>query len=454
MAIQFPNFLSSQIVKPDYSGFADIVSNYYAGKQMPKDDLIKAVQAEFARPTAEQSLTHSKLANQQLRQSISKAATEMREQAQLQALLKQALSGGGGSPPQQMPATNQNTIGTQVGTQQPPQGANINPKLGEALQANQFDTKLSEPEEKQFQVWKQRYAPNDSGADYDLRGAFKAGLTPDPKTGHWPDTYKKPNHPTFSNQSIYASQAPNKAGTWNGDQYVPPQQAAPQTEAPNEQVLDKGLPHLYGVDQMWDNNPISQEFLKKKGFSKEVKREKDKKTGIETIYTKYPSGRMTKTEIVPEVKKEDLDKGIPLTTQVLNKTVSQVKGTDAIIPYIDELIDMGEKGQLPHTYWAPTNAHATYIRTATEALDKYLTAAGLNQTDMSAQSIKEILFRSFNESTDHYINELKKLKARKIKERQDNIEIINKGIKKFGDFGSSSPGSDMSDEELEKIANG
>ena len=85
-----------------------------------------------------------------------------------------------------------------------------------------FRTKLSPVEELAFQVWKSRFAPNDSGFDYDLRGAFKAGLQPDPQTGHWPDTFKKPNHPTFSVESQYASGPWKKyAGTWDGDQFVP-----------------------------------------------------------------------------------------------------------------------------------------------------------------------------------------------------------------------------------------
>lgn len=85
-----------------------------------------------------------------------------------------------------------------------------------------YDTSLSADEEQQFQKWKAQYAPKDSGADYDLRGAFKAGLTPDAKTGHWPDTYKKPNHPTFSNESKYAKDRPDLAGHWEGEKYVPP----------------------------------------------------------------------------------------------------------------------------------------------------------------------------------------------------------------------------------------
>ncbi len=84
-----------------------------------------------------------------------------------------------------------------------------------------FETSLSAQEEQAFRQWKGRYAPRDSGADYDLRGAFKAGLMPDAQTGHWPDTYKKPNHPTFSDQSIYASLTGTKPGTWQGETYRP-----------------------------------------------------------------------------------------------------------------------------------------------------------------------------------------------------------------------------------------
>lgn len=88
-----------------------------------------------------------------------------------------------------------------------------------------YDTPLTPQEETSFQTWKKIYAPKDSGEDYDLRGAFKAGLKPDPKTKHWPDTFKKPNEPTFSNESIYYKFAPEKAGSWTGpkhDQFVPP----------------------------------------------------------------------------------------------------------------------------------------------------------------------------------------------------------------------------------------
>lgn len=63
MPIQFPNFLNAQTHKPDFSGIGDIVENYYRGKMMLKEDLIKAVQAKFAQPNAEANLKSTQLQN-------------------------------------------------------------------------------------------------------------------------------------------------------------------------------------------------------------------------------------------------------------------------------------------------------------------------------------------------------------------------------------------------------
>src|SRR5438132_2000575 len=84
---------------------------------------------------------------------------------------------------------------------------------------NDYNTELMPSEEDGFQSWKDRVAPKDSGLDYDYRGAYKAGITPS-STGHWPDTFKKPNHPTFSDQSIYAKFRPELAGHWDGDKFI------------------------------------------------------------------------------------------------------------------------------------------------------------------------------------------------------------------------------------------
>jgi hypothetical protein len=84
-----------------------------------------------------------------------------------------------------------------------------------------FNTRLSPADEAAFQPWKAQNMPNDSGVDYDQRGAYLASASRQPN-GHWGDRFKKPNHPTFSDQSQYAEQRPDMAGHWNGEQFIPP----------------------------------------------------------------------------------------------------------------------------------------------------------------------------------------------------------------------------------------
>lgn len=85
-----------------------------------------------------------------------------------------------------------------------------------------YNTDLGK-DEPNFVKWKTLNAPRDSGYDYDLRGAYKAGLQKDPESGHWGDRFKKPNHPTFSDQSQYATgDQRDRAGHWVGDEFVPP----------------------------------------------------------------------------------------------------------------------------------------------------------------------------------------------------------------------------------------
>lgn len=110
-----------------------------------------------------------------------------------------------------------------------PEDQGVTPKRMPIGIQPKYETALTPEEETGFSKWKQQYAPQDSGVDYDWRGAFKAKLTPDAKSGHWPDTYKKPNHPTFSVESQYAKDAPELAGRWEGERYVPA--GSPPTEA-------------------------------------------------------------------------------------------------------------------------------------------------------------------------------------------------------------------------------
>lgn len=81
----------------------------------------------------------------------------------------------------------------------------------------QFNTELSEEDEKKFQAWAKQNNRLGDLYDYDLRGAWKElneGSMSEDDRGHLGDKYKKPSHPTFSAESIYAKDAPDRAGSW------------------------------------------------------------------------------------------------------------------------------------------------------------------------------------------------------------------------------------------------
>lgn len=85
-----------------------------------------------------------------------------------------------------------------------------------------YNTKLSPQEEAAYQQWATENNRSKDDYDYDMRGAWKAGIASDPR-GHFPDTYKKPNHPTFSDQSQYNGVDGYVGGHWSedGKEYVP-----------------------------------------------------------------------------------------------------------------------------------------------------------------------------------------------------------------------------------------
>lgn len=87
-----------------------------------------------------------------------------------------------------------------------------------------FDTKLDPENEERFTNWAGRLSEIRKRdmlkdlEDYDLRGYWLNGGSADTSSeGHFPDTYKKPNHPTFSDQSIYHDGENFIGGSWKGD---------------------------------------------------------------------------------------------------------------------------------------------------------------------------------------------------------------------------------------------
>jgi hypothetical protein len=107
----------------------------------------------------------------------------------------------------------------------------------EEINPKDYETNLSPKDEEKFQVWLDEkykkghiqkgdydfYKANNYGYSYDFRAAFKnkdaGGISPVDNEWHWSDYGKKPNHETFSNESVYYPKvaAPGVGGSWGGE---------------------------------------------------------------------------------------------------------------------------------------------------------------------------------------------------------------------------------------------
>jgi len=82
---------------------------------------------------------------------------------------------------------------------------------------DQYNTELTPEEEKRFQAWATANGRSGDTYDYDMRGWWKENGDKSVE-GHFTDKYKKPNHPTFSNESIYHGRDGNVGGEWSGEE--------------------------------------------------------------------------------------------------------------------------------------------------------------------------------------------------------------------------------------------
>ena len=87
--------------------------------------------------------------------------------------------------------------------------------MGPPDYTEQYNTQLDPKSEQMFRNWSARSGKSKDLFDYDVRGAFKAGELAKPGQ-HGTDRWKKPNHPTFSNESVYHSDK-TPGGSWTSD---------------------------------------------------------------------------------------------------------------------------------------------------------------------------------------------------------------------------------------------
>jgi hypothetical protein len=87
-----------------------------------------------------------------------------------------------------------------------------------------LNTSLSADEQKGYDTWVKAQSKvegrnlNSDLFNYDMKGYWKdvvaSGNAGAKEAGHYPDTYKKPNHPTFSSESKYSDEE-HPGGAWD-----------------------------------------------------------------------------------------------------------------------------------------------------------------------------------------------------------------------------------------------
>lgn len=120
-------------------------------------------------------------------------------------------------------------------------GGLISNKFQNGGQLPKYETTLPLKEEANFMPWLESqyktgnitkgdfdfYKKNNYGYNYDFRAAYKEGLKSSLNSKdnmqHWGDIGKKPNHPTFSNESKYHNVDGNIGGSWDGENFIPAQ---------------------------------------------------------------------------------------------------------------------------------------------------------------------------------------------------------------------------------------
>lgn len=398
MAIQFPNFLSVPTTPRDYSGMGDALENFYKGYHMPKDALLKEIQAKFAEPNAkanlrstelgnthqeilnkylpsekELSLSSSRLSNRKSQMDIDKAIFELAQQRELENQFRRAL---GGIPANQQQATA--------------------PSVQSPMQAPALPLIMPVPP---------RVPQTAQGAP--LLPGMPKGLPVPPVAPGMSMVGASPVMPPAAMQNG----APNGAPAPN--QAAPQQPSLPQAapEVPNEVVITKGAPQLSGVDAMWDSSPLSRAFLEKKGYKKTQEVKFDSKTGKTTVITKNPSGKITVTTTRSAPPPEE---GAPLTNKMISKHQNIIASIDTAMPTIKKILN--EKGFQPYPRGFGMGLIPGFMSQETKydalvksALDSLIGAYGLPMTNEGISTVKSQLQIGHGETTSAYRKRLREL---------------------------------------------
>lgn len=228
----------------------------------------------------------------------------------------------------------------------------------------------------------------------------------------------------FGKRPDEASQQPWVNGVNNMPQpgQPAPQQITPQVQqvsaGPQEQVLTPGNSQQEYLNKMWDEMPGARKALEARGIKKTTVAKVDPRTGLTSIMTTYPNGKITVQNSIGENGKMPLTNAVKTLNQnIIGQAPKAIKAIQAIkkapspfeIPYVPYF-----KGERKQHYSLTQSAAETYAK-----------AKGWPNTGESIKAAYQILDRGTGESDHDYHQRLDTLQEQlkdDVKTSQDILD--------------------------------
>jgi len=203
------------------------------------------------------------------------------------------------------------------------------------------------------------------------------------------------------------------------------------------EVISEGSPSMYGLDKLYESNPMVRPFMEKKGHKKKEDIQYDKESGTTRITTTWPSG-LTSVRTVGG-KATDYS---PLTSTGKKDMQSIIGTTASVVKSLDGLINSKE---IPGALNRFGDTRSNYDSKVIPIIEQLSTIYKLAKIERTYEDITKMVKRGFNESNDNYKKRLKEVKEDAIDKAKMAQESIKKGVDlSEGLFDSKTPSENKS----------
>ena len=201
-----------------------------------------------------------------------------------------------------------------------------------------------------------------------------------------------------------------------------------QNAQPEPDVVNPGNPNLYHLDEIYNSDPRAKQYLDKKGFKQTQTTKYDPKTGVTSVITTSPSGKVT----VSASGIKSTNGYSPLTNSTRTKLQLRKQAKPQLRDDIKQLIKAPSPVAPPLPYGLGNiyraDSRATHHSLVNAAKDTYVLAKGLNVTDKALETGEHVLDRGPNETDTAYRKRLQELYDSLKNDEKYTNEALDKGI--------------------------